>query len=320
MAEISSKTCAIYAIVGPTASGKTALGVELALRVGGEIINCDSVQIYKEIEIATAKPSEEEKRGVPHHLIDYVAPEINYTAADWAGDAAQKIAEIEALGKVPILVGGTGFYLRAIRQPFFASPKTDENLRAKLKKIKAQKGAGHLYKILQRVDKASAAKLFPRDYVRVMRALEVFFQTGNRLSEVQTKRAEPPEFAMRIKVFVLNPPRASLYEKINLRTEKHFENGLVEEVKHLRARGVKDETNALGAHGYRRVCEYLRGMRTLESAIEQTKQDVRNYAKRQMTWFRRESGALWLEGFGDDTETQERLWEILGIRRQKPAR
>ena len=303
----------IYSIVGPTASGKTALGVELALRVGGEIINCDSVQIYKGIEIATAKPTEEEKRGVPHHLINYVEPETNYTAADWARDAAQKIYELEARERVPILVGGTGFYLRTLRNPFFESPKTDEKLREKLKKIKEQKGAEFLYKILQKKDKASAEKLFPRDFVRVSRALEVFFQTGKRLSEVQPNREEPPAFATRIKIFVLNPPRDLLYEKINRRTEKHFENGLIEEVKHLRAGGVKDETNALGAHGYRRVCEYLRGERTLEGAIEQTKQDVRNYAKRQMTWFRSEEGAVWLEGFGDDKEVQETLWKILRI-------
>jgi tRNA dimethylallyltransferase len=301
----------IYAIAGATASGKTALGVELALRLGGEIINCDSVQIYRRIEIATAKPSEEEKRGVRHHLIDYVAPEINYTAADWARDAAEKIREIEARGRIPILVGGTGFYLNALRRPFFESPKTDENLREKLRRVKEQKGAGHLHKILQKVDKASAEKLFPRDYVRTMRALEVFFQTGRRLSEVQPKREKPPEFAGRIKIFVLNPPRAELYRRINERAEIHFEKGLVAEVRNLRESGLRDDTNALGAHGYRRVCEFLRGERTLESAVEQTKQDVRNYAKRQMTWFRREQDVIWLEGFGDDKKTQETLWEII---------
>jgi tRNA dimethylallyltransferase len=313
--ELEKSKRPIYAVAGSTASGKTALGVELALRVGGEIINCDSVQIYCRIEIATAKPSEEEKRGVPHHLIDYVSPEINYTAADWAQDAAAKIAEIETLGKVPILVGGTGFYLRTLREPFFESPKTDTELREKLRKIKAAKGAEHLHKILQRVDKASAEKLFPRDYVRTMRALEVYFQTGKRLSEVQPKRADAPEFAARIKIFVLNPPRELLYQRINRRAEKHFENGLVEEVKNLREKGLSDKTNALGAHGYRRVCEYLRGERTLESAIEQTKQDVRNYAKRQMTWFRREKDVIWLEGFGDEKETQAKLWQMLGIER-----
>ena len=304
----------IYSIVGPTASGKTDLGVALALHLGnGEIINCDSVQIYQGIEIATAKPSEEEKRGVVHHLIDYVSPNLNYTAADWAQDAAEKIYEIEARGNVPVLVGGTGFYLRTLRNPFFESPKTDEKLRERIKKIKERKGAEHLHKMLHKVDPAAAAKLFPRDYVRTSRALEVYFQTGRRLSEVQFERAAPPEFAERIKIFALNPPRAELYEKINIRAEMHFMQGLVEEVKQLRAAGVKDDTNALGAHGYRRVCEYLRGERTLQSAIEQTKQDVRNYAKRQMTWFRREAGVQWLEGFGNDAEIQKALWENLNF-------
>ena len=300
----------IYSIVGPTASGKTKIGVELALRLGnGEIINCDSVQIYKEIQIATAKPSIEETRGVPHHLISYVTPEINYSAADWTKDAAEKISEIEERGNVPILIGGTGFYLRALRQPFFESPKTDEKLRNKISEIRNRKGAEHLHKILQKVDRASADKLFPRDYVRVGRALEVYFQTGNRLSEMQPKRALMPEFARRIKIFILNPPRPRLYKKINERTAKHFADGLIEEVKQLRSEGVKDDTNALGAHGYRRVCEYLRGERTLESAIEQTKQDVRNYAKRQLSWFRREEDAIWLAGFGEEKETQKKLFE-----------
>ncbi len=303
----------IYAIVGPTASGKTEIGVELALKIGGEIINCDSVQIYKEIQVATAKPSTEEMRGVPHHLVDYVAPEINYTAADWADDAAAKIVEIEKRGKIPILVGGTGFYLRSLRQPFFESPKTDEKLREKLSTIKEKKGAEHLYKLLQRIDKTSADKFFPRDYVRVQRALEVCFQTGKKFSEIQPNRAAPPEFAERIKIFVLNPPRDKLYEKINERAEQHFANGLVEEVELIRKSGVKDDTNALGAHGYRRVCEYLRGERSLESAIEQTKQDVRNYAKRQLSWFRREEDAVWLEGFGSSAETQKNLWERLKL-------
>ena len=302
----------IYSIVGPTASGKTEIGVALALLLGnGEIINCDSVQIYQGIEIATAKPSEEEKRGVPHHLIDYVSPHVNYTAADWAQDASRAIYEIEARGNIPILVGGTGFYLRTLRNPFFDSPRTDEKLRARLQKIKEKRGAEHLHKMLRKVDRAAAEKLFPRDYVRTSRALEVFFQTGKRLSEVQPERAAPPEFAGRIRVFALNPPREILYRKINERAAVHFDKGLVEEVKQLRARGVKDDTNALGAHGYRRVCEYLRGERTLESAIEQTKQDVRNYAKRQMTWFRREAGVVWLEGFGTDAQIQAELWKML---------
>lgn len=304
----------IYSIVGPTASGKTEISLELALKLGNaEVINCDSVQIYKEIWIATAKITIEEMRGVKHHLLDYVAPEVNYTAADWAADATAKIYEIESRGNIPILVGGTGFYLRTLRQPFFESPKTDEKLREKLNRIREKKGAEHLHRILQKVDKVSADKLFPRDYVRSMRALEVFFQNGIRLSELQPNRAEPPEFADRIKIFALNPNRNLLYQRINNRAEKHFANGLVEEVKLLRDRGVKDDTNALGAHGYRRVCEFLRGERTLESAIEQTKTDVRHYAKRQLSWFRHQEEVIWLDGFGDEQETQIELWKLLNL-------
>lgn len=300
----------IYSIVGPTASGKTKLGVDLALRVGGEVINCDSVQIYQGIEIATAKPSEEEKRGVPHRLIAYVPPEINYTAADWARDAVEKITEIESRGNIPILVGGSGFYLRTLRQPLFESPKTDVDLRERFRAIKAKKGAEHLHKMLQRLDPDTAENLFSRDHVRVIRALEVYFQTGQPISGQQSNRIDPPEFAARITVFALNPSREELYERINRRTEEHFARGLVGEVKSLRERGVRDDTNALGAHAYRRVCEYLRGERTLESAIEQSQRDVRHYAKRQMTWFRREEGVVWLDGFGDE-ETDVKIRSIL---------
>ena len=300
----------IYAIAGPTCSGKTALAVEFAIEVGGEVINFDSVQLYRGTEIATAKPTEEEKRGVPHHLIDYVDPNVNYTAADWARDAAGKIAEIESKGRAVILVGGTGFYLRTLLQPLFDSPKTDEKLRGRLRAVQARRGAEHLHGMLDRVDPDAAAKIEKRDYARVIRALEVFFQTGNRISEKQPLRAEPPEFASRVKLIVLNPPRDELYAKINARTESHFAAGLVDEVKQLRSNGVRDDTNALGAHSYRRVCEYLRGERSLESAIEQSKQDVRNYAKRQLTWFRREPDAIWLDGFGTETEIQDRLLRL----------
>lgn len=301
----------IYAIAGPTASGKTALAVELALNVDGEVLNFDSVQIYKEIEIATAKPSEEEKRGVPHHLIGYVDPRVNYTAADWAADAVKVIDDIESRGKTPILVGGTGFYLRTLREPLFESPKTDETLRARLRALKEKLGAEHLHKMLERLDPGSAEKLFARDYPRVMRALEVYFQTGRRLSSQQANRAEQPEFATRIKLFVLEPPREELYERINLRTEEHFAAGLVDEVKDLLAAGIPRTTNALGAHAYRRVCEYLAGERTLESAVEKSKQDVRNYAKRQLTWFRKEADAIWLKGFGGETSTLSQMAENL---------
>jgi tRNA dimethylallyltransferase len=285
----------------------------LALRVGGEIVNFDSVQIYRGIEIATAKPTAKERHGVPHHLIDYVDPRVNYTAADWAADAARVISEIESRGRTPVLVGGTGFYLRTLRQPLFESPKTDERLRGRLREIKERLGAEHLHRLLTRVDAESAARLEPRDYPRVMRALEVYFQTGQRLSAQQPNRAAPPEFAGRIRLFVLKPPREGLYEKINRRTEEHFAAGLLDEVGRLLDEGIPSTTNALGAHAYRRVCEYLRGERTLESAIEKSKQDVRNYAKRQLTWFRKEPGAIWLDGFGDDEATIGKILARTGL-------
>ncbi len=290
--------------MGPTASGKSSLGIALALRFGGEVINCDSVQVYREIEIATAKVPLAERRGVPHHLLDFVPPEINYTAGAWATAALALITEIEARGRMALLVGGTGFYLRALREPFFPSPPTDMVLRARLTALRQTRGPEHLHKLLQRLDPAAAEKLYPRDWPRVQRALEVRLQTGRRLSAQQPARTAPPALAARIRVLALNPPRAELYQRINERTEAHFHAGLVAEVQRLLAAGVSAESNALGAHGYRRVGELLRGERDLASAIAQTKLDVRHYAKRQLTWFRREQGVTWLAGFGDDAQVQ----------------
>ncbi|HYE64325.1 MAG TPA: tRNA (adenosine(37)-N6)-dimethylallyltransferase MiaA [Pyrinomonadaceae bacterium] len=297
----------VIAIVGPTASGKSALGIEMALRASGEIINCDSVQVYRGIEIATAKVPPGERRGVPHHLIDFVPPEINYTAGEWARAAASKIEEVEARGCLALLVGGTGFYLRALRQPFFPSPPTDERLRRRLSRIRERRGTLHLHEILRRLDPTAASRLHAGDWPRVQRALEVRLQTGRPISEQQPSRAQPHESAARVHVFALLPPRAELYQRINARTEAHFAAGLVEEVRQLLREGVPAVSNALGAHGYRRVVEYLQGKRDLQSAIEQTKLDVRHYAKRQLTWFRREPGVEWFEGFGEDPLVQERV-------------
>jgi len=301
----------IVAIVGPTASGKSELAIELALRLDGEIINCDSVQVYREIQVATAKVPFAERRGIPHHLIDFVPPSINFTAADWARAANRKIEEIESRGKVALLVGGTGLYLRALRQPFFPSPPTDDDLRARLTGIREKRGAEHLHKILRKFDKSEAEKLGPRDWPRVQRAIEFYLQTGEPISAQRPLRGEPPAFADRIKVFALNPPREELYARINARTELHFANGLVEEITKLLDQGVPANSNALGAHGYRRGVEYLKGKRDLPSAIEQTKLDVRHYAKRQVTWFRREAGVQWLEGFGEDPQIQRELMRLL---------
>jgi tRNA dimethylallyltransferase len=305
------KTPGVIAIVGPTASGKSTLGIEVALRLNGEVINCDSVQVYQGIQIATAKVPPAERRGVPHHLIDFVSPNINYTAGDWAREAAVVIDDIHRRGRVPILVGGTGLYLRAFRNPFFASPQTDENLRRRLNELRERRGAEHLHAVLSRLDPESALELYPRDWPRVQRAIEVRLQTGESMSGKKSTRPEPHESARWLRLLVLNPERPALYERINERTQKHFGAGLVEEVKTLLAEGVPAASNALGAHGYRRVVEYLEGKRDLESAIEQTKLDVRHYAKRQLTWFRREPGAQWFAGFGEDEEVLKTVLEAL---------
>jgi tRNA dimethylallyltransferase len=301
----------LIAIVGPTASGKSTLGIEVALRLHGEIINCDSVQVYQGIQIATAKVPLAERRGVPHHLIDFVSPHINYTAGDWAREAAAVIEDVQRRGQVPILVGGTGLYLRAFRNPFFASPQTDESLRRRLNELRERRGAEHLHAVLGRLDPQSAAELYPRDWPRVQRAIEVRLQTGEAMSGKKSTRPEPHESARLLRLMVLNPDRTALYERINERTEQHFAAGLVEEVKTQLAEGVPAASNALGAHGYRRVVEYLEGKRDLDSAVEQTKLDVRHYAKRQLTWFRREPDAEWFTGFGEDERVLEAVLEAL---------
>jgi tRNA dimethylallyltransferase len=301
----------VVAVVGPTASGKSDLGIELALRLNGEVINCDSVQVYSGIEIATAKVPIAERRGVPHHLIDFVSPHINYTAGDWARAAVATIAEVQQRGRVPILVGGTGLYLRAFRNPFFPSPQTDVKLRVRLNQLRARRGAEHLHRLLQRLDPDSALELYPRDWPRVQRAVEVRLQTGAAMSQQKTTRAKPSENARDMRLIVLNPPRPELYERINERTEKHFAAGLIAEVRTLLDQGVPPNSNALGAHGYRRTVEYLEGKRPLASALAQTKLDVRHYAKRQLTWFRREPGAEWFAGFGTEVQIQREVLEML---------
>lgn len=302
-----SRAPSIIAVVGPTASGKSALAIELALAIDAEIVNCDSVQVYQGIQIATAKVPLAQRRGVPHHLIDFVPPETNFTAGDWARLAIETIGQIEARGHRAVLAGGTGFYLRSLRLPFFPSPATDVELRRRLTQMREQNGPAYLHQMLARMDPPVAAHLNPRDWPRVQRALEVCFQTGKPFSEQKPARPAPPEVAGRLRIFALNPRRAELYESINQRTEQHFANGLVKEVQTLLAAGVPAESNALGAHGYRRVVEFLRGARDLPGAIEQTKSDVRHYAKRQLTWFRHEPGLEWVEGFGDDAAVQRQV-------------
>jgi tRNA dimethylallyltransferase len=289
----------LIAIVGPTASGKSDLGIALAQRFNGEVINCDSVQCYRGLYVATAKVPPAEQQGIPHHLIDIVEPTANFTAVAWAEQARATIADIEARGKTAWLVGGTGFYLRALTTKFFDAPEIDERLRPRLLKLLDRKGAEHLHGILQRVDPPLAAKFAPNDWSRVTRALEVYFSSGKPLSVWQQQTpAEPTEYAARLHYFVLQPPREELYERINQRVDVMVANGLLEEIEALLAADVPLDAKAFQAHGYKRFAEYLKGARTLESAIEQMKLDTRHYAKRQWTWWRAQTQTHWLAGFG----------------------
>jgi tRNA dimethylallyltransferase len=310
-AEPEQDTSSVIAVVGPTASGKSALGIALALQLNGEIINCDSVQVYQGIEIATAKVPLAERQGVPHHLIDFISPEVNYTAGEWARAAAEKIKEIQSRNHLPLLVGGTGLYLRALRRPFFPSPPTDPLLRRRLNGIRERRGADYLHRLLTRMDPPAAAQLYERDWPRVQRAIEVCLQSGRPFSQQQNNHPEPVESLQRLRIYAINSARAELYRRINERTEAHFEAGLVAEVEGLLSKGVPADSNALGAHGYRRVVEYLKGARDLPSAIEQTKLDVRHYAKRQVTWFRHEPEVEWIDGFGEDRAVQQRALDIV---------
>lgn len=293
------KTHPLISVVGPTASGKSDLGLALAERFNGEIINCDSVQVYRGIYIATAKVPLAEQRGIPHHLIDIAEPTENFTAVKWATQARATIAEIEARGKRALLVGGTGFYLKALTTQFFAAPEIDETLRPRLLKLLAHKGAAHLHKLLARVDPAMAARYAPNDWSRVTRALEVYFSSGKPLSQWQVESPErPTPEATRLQYLVLEPPREELYDRINRRADLMIEQGLVAEIQGLLAAGVPPAAKAFQAHGYKRFVEYLQGQRTLDSAVEQMKLDTRHYAKRQWSWWRAQANTHWLHGFG----------------------
>jgi tRNA dimethylallyltransferase len=308
---------AIPAIVGPTASGKSDLGIRLALAFDGEIINLDSVQVYACIQIATAKVSLAEQRGVPHHLIDIVEPTDNFTAGQYARLASEKIGEIETRRRMALLVGGTGFYLRALISPLFESPQTDIRLRERLSQRRDSRGAEYLHRLLNRIDPRAGSHISPRDWSRSMRALEFFFQTGRRISDEQPETPPPPEFAARLRVMALAPPREELYERINRRAEAMFAGGLVEEVQSLIAAGVPPTAKAFQAHGYRRVVEYLQGRRTREDALNQMKLDTRHYAKRQLSWWRTWPDVKWIQGFGDEDEAFKEASDYL---RSPPAK
>lgn len=289
----------IPAIVGPTASGKSELGIRLARHFDGEIINLDSVQVYRKIYVATAKVPPAEQQGIAHHLIDIVEPTENFTAGEYARLAIQTIEEIEARQHLALLVGGTGFYLRAITHPVFESPATDLLLRERLTAIRDRRGAEHLHRLLRCKDAKAAAAISPRDWSKTMRALAFYLQTGRRISEARHELPPPPELARRIRILALAPPRDELYGKINRRAELMFAQGLVEEVEALLAEGIPPNAKAFQAHGYRRVVEYLQGQRSRDDALNQMKLDTRHYAKRQLSWWRSQQQVKWIRHFGD---------------------
>jgi tRNA dimethylallyltransferase len=308
----SLPTSPLIAVVGPTASGKSDLGIALAERFNGEIVNCDSVQVYRSIYIATAKVPMDERRGIPHHLIDIVEPTVNFTAVAWAEKAREVIAQIEARGKRAFLVGGTGFYLRALATRFFDSPEIDDTLRPRLQEIMQKHGAEHLHRMLKRVDPKLALKFSPRDWSRIIRALEVYFSSRTPLSVWQKlSPEEPTEYAARLHYFVLQPPRDELYQRINNRVDVMVKHGMLAEIQNLVASGVPLTAKAFNAHGYKRFVEYLMGQRTLESAIEQMKLDTRHYAKRQWTWWRAQKNTHWFTGFGFEEEVIEEARRII---------
>jgi len=298
----------IPVIVGPTASGKSDLAIRLALALDGEIINLDSVQVYRGIYLATAKVPRDEQRGVAHHLIDIAEPTENFTAGEYARRATQTIRDIESRGRTALLAGGTGFYLRALVKPLFEGPSTDERFRTRLIRLREKRGAEWLHRMLRRVDDAAAQAISPRDWSRTMRALEVFFQTGHRISEAQPSTPDAPELAERIRVIALNPPREALYQRINRRADEMFASGLIEEVQSLLAAGVPQNAKAFQAHGYRRVVEYIQGRRSRDDALNQMKLDTRHYAKRQLSWWRSWPEVSWVNRFGaEDSAFEEAL-------------
>lgn len=299
----------LLAIVGPTASGKTALSLALAERFGGEIVNCDSVAIYREFEIGTAKPSMEERTRAPHHLIDIVDPTELFTAGDYSRRARAALEDIKSRGKLPIVVGGTGLYLRALLEGLAPGPQRSEEIREELRERVAQKGSTHLHKILTRMDSAAAERIHPNDASKLIRAVEVCLAARQPMTEMWKQGAEPLR-GFRIVRIGLDPEREALYARINARAARMFECGLVEETRALYEK-YGDAARPLGSLGYKQALQFIRGELSCEEAVSAAQQGHRNYAKRQMTWFRRESGVQWIRGFGDEAKVQSEARELL---------
>jgi tRNA dimethylallyltransferase len=287
----------LVVLLGPTGSGKTSLSIALAQRFHGEVVSCDSVAVYRGLEIGSAKPSPEQRSLVTHHLIDVVDPDAFYTAGDYARTARETLAHIASKGNLPIVTGGTGLYLRALLMGLFPGPQRSAALRDRLLAKAAARGSEYLHRILKRLDPMSASRIHANDTPKIVRAIEVALTSSRPLSE-GWKDGRDPLQGFRILRLGLNPERARLYERINARAREMFATGLVQETQGLLARYGK--VPALDALGYRQAAQLLAGAITLEQAIAAASQGHRNYAKRQLTWFRREPEVFWLDGFGDE--------------------
>ena len=300
----------MLAVLGPTASGKSALGIALAERHGGEIINCDSTAVYRGFDIGTDKVSLEARRGIPHHLIDIADPTEVYTAAHFARDAAAVIRDIHARGRMPILVGGTGFYYRALTRGLFPGPGANEALRGRLDRLAARRGPECLHRLLARVDAESARRIMPRDRKRLVRALEVYFATGTPLT-AHFEHTTSPIADCRVVSLALRLPAALTAERVARRVGEQFARGIVDEVRGLLARGVPPDARPFGGLVYRQVMEMLRGVRGEAETRALIVQENRRYARRQLIWFRKEPNLRWFDGPGERPDTLQRVEAVL---------
>jgi tRNA dimethylallyltransferase len=298
----------LVAILGPTASGKTSLALALAEHFGGEIVSCDSVAVYRGMDLGTAKPSLDERARVPHHLIDVASPAEPYTAGDYSRQARAALRQIAERGALPILSGGTGLYLRALLDGLAVAPRRDDALRRRLKRSATRHTAGWLHRVLTRIDPPAAARIHANDEPKLVRALEVSLTARRPLSDMLAAGRDPLT-GFRILRLGLEPDRKALYARIDARAAAMFQAGLVEETRALL--DVYGPVDAMGALGYRQAASLLRGDITETEAIKSAQQGHRNYAKRQLTWFRREPGVFWMPGFGDDPGVQASAFEAV---------
>lgn len=300
----------LVAIVGPTASGKSALGVRLAEQLGGEVVACDSTQLYRGFDIGTAKPSPSERRGVPHQLMDVLSPQEEATAGGYRQLALSVLDGLRQRKRLPIFTAGTGLYLRALLEGLADVPQRSEELRERLRASMEEHPTGHLHRILKRLDPEAARKIAPADEQKLIRAVEVCVLTRKPVSEVLRAGRTPLEAWHALKVGLM-PPREKLNERIQDRIDAMLEQGWMREVQALLDSGLSEDSKPFDFIGYRELRAVLRGEIGLEAAREAIQQATRRYAKRQLTWFRREQGVRWFSGFGDDAGVQAGILEWL---------